>query len=346
MISNIVSIIIPAYNCEKYINRCLDSIINQTYQNIEIIVVNDGSSDKSEDILNEYAENDNRIKVYNQTNQGVSAARNTGLGKATGKYIMFVDADDYIELDMVFEMINKIQNENTIVFCDNKEIWSKSINERKLFIEFTEKGLDKNTVLIEIVSGRAGLVCSKLFDKSIIDKHNIKFDKNVKMCEDQLFFLEVINHCDYFIHIPKALYNYDRRNENSTTIKYQENALENQLYVLENIEKILSDSGLPKGNVSALIKNRYLDAIQLCINNEVFNTKISNIKEKRKKIRNIISNDKLSNIIKTIPSTNLKTKIIKKGFKRKSSLYIHSLFFVIDRYILPIRRNLKNLIKR
>ena len=242
MNSTIVSIIIPVYNCEKYIARCLNSLINQTYSNIEIILVNDGSNDKSEDIIKEFAKNDNRIKLYNQTNQGVSAARNTGLDKATGKYIMFVDADDYIELDMVEILIKPILNENTIVFCDNTEIWSKSIDIRKLFSNISQKKSNKEIVLEEIASGRAGLVCGKLFDRSIVAENNIKFDTNVKVCEDQLFFLEVINHCEHFIHIPKALYNYDRRNENSATIKYQENALENQLYVLKNIES--SNEGL------------------------------------------------------------------------------------------------------
>ena len=175
MYSETVSIIIPVYNCEKYITRCLDSLINQTYSNIEIILVNDGSNDKSEDIIKAFAKNDNRIKLYSQINQGVSVARNTGLDKATGEYIMFVDADDYIELDMVDELIKPIQNENTIVFCDNTEIWSKNIDERKLFGEISEKRLTKEIVLEEIASGRAGLVCGKLFERNIITENNIKF---------------------------------------------------------------------------------------------------------------------------------------------------------------------------
>lgn len=346
MNSEIVSIIVPVYNSEKYIRRCLDSLINQTYSYLEIIVVNDGSNDKSKDILSEYAKNDNRIKVYNQINQGASVARNTGLDKANGKYVMFVDVDDYIELDMVYEMIKNIQYENTIVFCDNKEIWPNNIDERKLFNEQSRKELNKEIVLSEIASGRAGLVCGKLFDKSIVDENNIKFDKNIKMCEDQLFFLEVINHCNYFIHIPKALYHYDRRNENSVTIKYQENALENQLYVLKNIEKVLLKSNLSMDNINSLIKSKYLDAVQFCIHNEVSNTKVSNINDKIKKIKNIVSNDNLYKVIMDIPTTNIRIKIIKFGFKKNSAMYIHSLFFVLDRGILPIRKTIRNLISR
>lgn len=342
MYSEIVSIIIPVYNCEKYITRCLDSLINQTYSNIEIILVNDGSNDKSEDAIREFAKNDNRIKLYNQINQGVSVARNTGLDKAIGKYIMFVDADDYIELDMVDELIKPIQNENTIVFCDNTEIWSKNIDERKLFSGISSQKITKEIVLEEIASGRAGLVCGKLFERNIITENNIKFDKNVKVCEDQLFFLEVVNHCEHFIHIPKTLYNYDRRNENSATIKYQENALENQLYVLKNIEQILSKSSLSKENINSILKNRYFNAVQLCISNEITNTKLSNINRKIKKIKDIISNNTLNRVITDIPSTNIRIKIIKAGFKIKSAICIHSSFFILDRIILPIR----NLIRR
>ena len=141
MKSDIVSIIVPVYNGEKYISRCLDSLINQTYSNLEIVLVNDGSIDKSKEILNEYAKTDNRIKIYDQINQGASVARNIGLEKANGKYIMFVDADDYIDSHMVEEMIKNIKHENTIVFCDNTEIWSKNIDERKLFNEQLEKEL-------------------------------------------------------------------------------------------------------------------------------------------------------------------------------------------------------------
>lgn len=101
----LVSIIIPVYNSEKYIDRCINSIVNQTYKDIEIILIDDGSSDRSIDIINNYVNKDNRIKVYTQKNAGPSSARNYGLDVSTGDYVMFVDADDYIDKTMVEEMI-------------------------------------------------------------------------------------------------------------------------------------------------------------------------------------------------------------------------------------------------
>ena len=335
-----VSIIVPIYNGERYIHRCLDSIIHQTYRDIEIVLVNDGSSDSSIDIITQYAERDSRIVVVSQANQGVSVARNVGLEKSSGQYVMFVDADDYVELDMVVEMVDQIEAEHTIVFCDNTEIWSTHIDDRKLFCEQTSRGLTKDLVLTEIASGRAGLVCGKLFERSVVEKHNVRFDSHVKVCEDQLFFLEVVSHCEHFIHTPKALYHYDRRNENSATIKYQTNVLKNQLYVLQNIETLLSKNKLPQGLREAILHKRYADAVQLCINNEVVHATLWTIKENVSKIQDIISDEKISSFVVSLESTNIRHRLIKWGFKMKSALYIFCVFFVLDQIVLPIRRKI------
>ena len=110
-INNIkVSIILPVYNCETYLNRCLDSLLNQTFENIEIIAINDGSTDRSLEILDIYAKNDNRIKVINKKNTGVSDTRNIGLDESKGDYIVFVDSDDWIELNMIEDMSSQLEN--------------------------------------------------------------------------------------------------------------------------------------------------------------------------------------------------------------------------------------------
>ena len=113
-----ISIIIPVYNVEKYLNKCLNSVIEQTYKNIEVILIDDGSTDNSGKICDEYAKNDIRIKIIHQQNGGVSTARNNGLEHATGKYITFVDSDDYIEKEMIETMAKKIMKKNAdIVIC-------------------------------------------------------------------------------------------------------------------------------------------------------------------------------------------------------------------------------------
>lgn len=344
MKTDLVSIIIPVYNSEKYISRCLDSLINQTYKNIEIVIVNDGSNDNSLDIISKYI--DKRIKIYYQENQGPSIARNTGIEKSTGKYIMFVDADDYIDIDMVRCMTENINNEsNIIVMCDNSEIWEDRIDERKLFIDYNKR-LCKEYVITEIATGKAGLVCGKLFSRNIVGDYNIRFDKNISMCEDQIFFLNIVKHCNKFIHVSKSLYFYDRRNEDSITVKYQENAVENQTYVINKIEEILLECKLEDNDITTIINNRFINAIQYCITNEVLDTRISNLSCKINNIKRIVYDDKLQKVSKNINPISMREKIIARSFKGNNYLSLYIIFYLLDRMVVPTKRYIVGLIKR
>ena len=108
MMNDLISIIIPIYNTEKYLKRCLDSVINKSYENLEIILINDGSTDASEEICKDYLEKDKRIKYFKKANGGLSSARNYGIKKSTGKYIGFVDSDDVISYDMFLTLYNNL----------------------------------------------------------------------------------------------------------------------------------------------------------------------------------------------------------------------------------------------
>ena len=123
-----VSIIIPVYNSERTLERCLDSVINQTYKNIEILIVNDGSKDKSLEIMKEYQKKDNRIMVINQENKGLSGARNAGLDKATGEYVTFIDSDDYIKANLIKDTIEIFNRYNCDVVRNNYELAYKDGN--------------------------------------------------------------------------------------------------------------------------------------------------------------------------------------------------------------------------
>ena len=115
----LISVVVPVYNVEQYLKKCLDSIIKQKYNNLEIIIVNDGSTDNSQKICQEYVKKDKRIKLITQKNQGLSAARNTGIDNAHGKYISFVDSDDYLDLEFINELYNTIiENKSDISACD------------------------------------------------------------------------------------------------------------------------------------------------------------------------------------------------------------------------------------
>ena len=122
-----ISIVVPIYNVEKYVKKCIESLIKQTYKNIEIILVDDGSTDSSAEIIDEYANKDSRIIAIHQKNKGVSSARNTGLKAARGEYIGFVDPDDYVDCQMYEVMVNKLQASLAdLVVCGYSKIWESS----------------------------------------------------------------------------------------------------------------------------------------------------------------------------------------------------------------------------
>ena len=345
MKSDLISIIVPVYNSELYINRCLDSLLKQTYKNIEIIIVDDGSKDNSLQLIKDYANKDSRIKVYTQSNQGPSVARNTGLDNSTGKYIMFVDADDFIDKNMVANMVEVIKDDtNTLVLCDNSEIWANEIEERKLF-DTDKNYIKKVDVIKAIASGKAGLVCGKLFNKNIIKEHNIKFDKEIKMCEDQIFFLNISRYCDDFIYIPKSLYFYDRRNENSITIKYKEKVIDNQIYVINIIKEILKTSDIESDDINYIINNRYIDAIDYCVTNEVLDTKIYNIMDKISNVNDIVKKTNIKNAIEKISNLNRRENIIIKLCENESYIKMFILFYILEKIVFPFKRSMRKLIK-
>lgn len=174
-----VSIIIPVYNMEEYLRECLDSIINQTLQDIEIICINDGSTDNSLSILYEYKEKDNRIKIINQDNKGTGIARNNGIKIAVGEYIGFVDPDDWISLDY-YEKLYKIANQKDLdIVCAKNRIEYLSKTEQKIF-KINNKFLKKELILRHIS------LWNKIFKKDFINQYNFE-NLNTKCSQDLPF---------------------------------------------------------------------------------------------------------------------------------------------------------------
>lgn len=333
-----VSIIIPVYNTEKYVRRCLESLINQTYKNIEIIVVDNGSIDNSKIIINNFLSKDNRIKLLECEVKGASAARNKGLSIASGDYGLFVDSDDYVSPSYVENMIRKLNEDNTaMVLCDNFELWKERTDERKLFRDSNDEEIDKLTVIKEIASGAAGLVCGKLFDLNIVRENNIAFDSNIKLSEDLLFFLEVAKYTEKFIHIKESLYFYDRRNENSITRRYLENAWENQMYVLNKVESVLSEINISSDDKELILNDKFKNAISFSINNEIEDICLNNYKDKVKNIKEILEKKINMEKIEKISYNGFQEKFMINGIKSSNkSMWIAQLLFIF-KVILPIK---------
>lgn len=198
-----ISIIIPVYNTEKYIKECIESIIKQTYKNIEIIIVNDGSKDNSLSICNEYALKDKRIKVINQKNKGQSSARNKGIKNSNGDYILFVDSDDWIEENMLEILIKKANTDlSDIVICSHK-----IINENSVTNIVLEKKHSFEEYLFE--STTMGYSMCKMIKKSCINRY---FREDIFFMEDMIFWMDNKQNINKVSYIPNCLYNYRMTN--------------------------------------------------------------------------------------------------------------------------------------
>ena len=205
-----ISVVVPIYNAESYLSKCLDSIVGQTYENLEIILVNDGSKDKSLEIMEEFHQKDARIKIINKENAGVSSARNRGIEEATGKYIIFIDADDYIEKNM-FEVLEKdlFQNNVDISMCGYRNV---DINGNILYESspMDEKYFDSKTFKSNLFKKEyyRELICNKLFKLEIIKENNIRFREDIHINENILFLLDFSKFAFRYSYENEKLYNF------------------------------------------------------------------------------------------------------------------------------------------
>lgn len=238
----LVSIIVPIYNVEKYLRKCIDSILNQTLENIEVILVNDGSTDSSGKIIDEYKLKDKRIKVVHKENEGQSSARNIGLDIANGEYIGFVDSDDWIDRDL-FELGYKYikQNNGDIGVFSRRTYTEQSDLLYEIKVKQEEIYLDSfgiNNYIVERLLNTHTLGgCNKLYKHKILVDKNIKFD-SVKYIgsEDTLFNYKVLQHANKVVGISNTYYNCLAR-DGSTARSYDKEYMLRINNLLENIQK-------------------------------------------------------------------------------------------------------------
>lgn len=223
-----LSIVIPVYNSENYIQRCLESIVSQTFKNLEIIIVNDGSTDKSLEIINEFAQSDNRIRVINKTNGGVSSARNRGIREANGRYIGFIDSDDYVEREM-YEKMYSLANERDVdmVICGRRMEYPggrqvfllPNLPEDKIF----EDDLKKEYIYKEFINmdDKFSSVFTKIYRTEVLISNDIYFDEQININEDWLFNIKAFTYAKRIAVINKPYHNYMVENMSSLSRKYR-----------------------------------------------------------------------------------------------------------------------------
>ena len=212
-----ITVIIPVYNVEQYLRDALESVIQQTYDNLEIILIDDGSTDNSGKMCDEYALKDNRIKVFHQENKGLPSARNTGLKNATGEYIMFIDSDDKFELqscEIMYKVIKKTESDyvigNYINIDEDGTKWNNPVFSTEKYKQFKLSIKDyKNSFYIMNSS-----VCNKIFRKSFLDRLQIKFIEGLP-AEDAIFTTYCFLNSKNVQYIPNIMYQYRQRYKNS-----------------------------------------------------------------------------------------------------------------------------------
>lgn len=272
--NNQVSIIVPVYNTENYLNDCIQSIRNQTYENIEVILINDGSTDTSGVICDEFADKDSRIKVSHQNNSGPSISRNKGIELAQGKYIQFIDSDDTIDSTMTERLVESINKEIQLVLSGYKTV---HLNE------------DNNTTIQNVTPGVQGILsneefikdfglffeqffinspCNKLYMSEIIKKNKIRFINHLNMGEDLLFNLDYLNVCKNISVINDALYNYIiLNNTNSLMASYKNDFFENQQMLFQKVREFLRENNCYKDKNKDSVEVTFTNSIVGCFGN-------------------------------------------------------------------------------
>lgn len=349
-----ISIIVPCYNASKYIAKCLQSIINQSYKNIEIICVNDGSTDNTLNILRKIQRKDKRIVIINKRNGGVSAARNDGIKKSVGDYILFVDSDDYIDEQMVELLVEKsIEHDSDIVKCnrsdvylrdnfiiDRKPIW----NSERVFLHYKFH----NDIYPEFFKrNRLCSIWMTLIRKNVLVLNNVLFDEDLVVNEDEVFASNVFTVANKFVYLPNNLYYYVKKDSGLSTngvdiFKRFDSRKKHSLFILDLAKKWKID------NLEEVVKEK----ISFLGIHTLFQTAASNAnyskKTQFKLFKNIINDEVFYENIK-----KSKGKIML--FPEKILLFLIKIHFYIigfmyarcfENFLRKYRYNFERLIKR
>jgi glycosyltransferase involved in cell wall biosynthesis len=256
----LVSVIVPAYNLEKYIARCIDSILHQTYQNIELVIVNDGSTDQTYAICKQYEEQDHRIRLLSQDNQGAASARRNGIRNAQGEYICFVDGDDYIDTDMIAGLYGHIHEADMVtsgihvVYGDDRDFDRTDSFEEGLYSSESEmRHLLTNMIVYDnrFQDGFLPFVMNKMYKKAILEQAAEEIDPRVTYGEDRDLLFRYILRCKSIYVTHESWYYYWQR-EGSAVHLRQDHFLSNLNYLYDSLYDAFSKEALSESLIHQL----------------------------------------------------------------------------------------------
>lgn len=335
-----VSVIIPAYNSQEYIKEAIESVRNQTLKDIEIILVDDGSTDDTFKVCKDYSLIDERIKVIHQKNKGISGARNTGIDNATGEYISFLDSDDTIELNMYEELYNCVTQygEDKIDFIDcGINMINSHLNTKNSIMHGHRKKIkyDKKYLLEEVIPSMVNIsndkdkfifpfVWNRLFKASIIKNNNIRFNEELRQWEDRPFLVQFLHEINSATFYDKCFYNYISGGDFSLSKKYNHNEFKTILYTFNLYEELFGD--IYDFNQEYAIKYK-IKTISNTINKIIHSNEE---KKKNNKILEMLSNENVIEWYNNISNMDLFHKMIRFCIVKKHfylAIYLYKIKF-------------------
>lgn len=298
-----ISIIVPVYNVEKYLRRCIDSIINQTYTKLEILLIDDGSKDQSLNICQEYEKQDARIRVFHKKNEGLGLTRNYGLARVTGEFVTFVDSDDYIVSDALEKLYQKAKETQADVVVANS--FYKDVPQKVYLPEKLYCGNEIKDILMvhmmgnapDVLDGLSYTAWGKLYRRSLFCDNGLVFPSERKMIwEDLVFNTDAFPACEriYVSHFPMYYYCF---NEGSLTHTYKPNKLNMVMYLHKYMTGKIKELNLPS-DAQHRLDNNFIGHIRTCIKLEVYYASINGRKQAMSDIRDICNNKDVQMLVK------------------------------------------------
>ena len=338
----LVSIVVPVYNAAPYLQQCVGSLTAQTLKEIEIILINDGSTDDSLVVCVGLAATDDRIRLIDKPNGGVSEARNDGLRAATGEYIGFVDPDDWVDADMYERMLATLTTARADICMCN---YVKETKEGTVPVLMKQTGtIEKAAILGDIVanviakpsfrSGETdimGSVCRLLVSRELLEKGNIWFDKDVAFMEDLLVCVEAFLKCERIIIDAGAYYHY-RVHESSTVMAFKPQFYQRQKQAFAKLQALLVREGVMNA-LAMRLANRYIIIALLSLANEAHKDNPIPFREKIRNIGMILADNELAANLKKINLNEVESrkKLELNLMKRKASVTLYLYYSVFNK---------------
>ncbi len=307
-----ISMIVPVYNAEKFLEKCIDSILKQTLSDWELILIDDGSKDKSAEICDRYSSIDNRIKVVHKINEGVSIARNTGISLARGEFIGFIDSDDNVKENFFEVMYETAKEQNSeIVMCDALTVYKSGKTELDTIKQLSNSlSVAKSDWSPALLLEMAGAAWRCFYKKELIDKHNISFPSGIKFSEDRIFNIYSFGFAENIYYLKEPFYNRLIWEESAVHRFHSDYFAAAKASDQATVSAL---NGAWNGDIEYIncYKQHLIAAALASINNYFYKTSTLSFKEKYSTVKTLCNDSQLRDALKVINSKDIRIFLIK-----------------------------------